>query len=137
MRVADGSSERGRGVMSEPAPTSDCVQVGELPDGGHEFVLDDPVLRSLTVDGRVTLRLGRIDVVVGGPCSLEVDGVCYQLDPSTPETPTPLLSCFPGTARWVWSSPDGRLTLDSMQGQRLVVSGTVVPTAWSVGGGRT
>ncbi len=116
---------------------SDGVLVRELPDGGHEFVLEDPVLRSLVVDGGVTLRFGRTDVVVTGLCTLEVDGVRHRLDPGAPETVAPLLSCYPGTARWVWSSPDGRLTIVLMQGQRLVVPHPVVPCAWSVGGRST
>ncbi len=116
---------------------SDGVLVRELPDGGHEFVLGDPVLRSLTVGGGVTLRLGRIDVVVTGPCTLEVDGVSHRLDPGRPDTLAPLLSCVPGAARWVWSSPDGRLTLDFMQGQRLVVPGAAGPGTWWVEGGST
>jgi hypothetical protein len=112
---------------------SDGVVLRELPDGGHEFVLDDPVLRALEVHGGVTLRFGRTDVVVTGPCALEVDGVGHRLDPWAPDTLAPLLSCLPGTARWLWASPDGRLTLVLMQGQRLVVPGPPAPPAWRVG----
>ena len=113
---------------------SDSVLVRELPDGGHEFVLEDPVLQSLVIDGGVTLRFGRTDVVVRVPCALEVDGIGHRLDPRAPESLAPILSCHPGTARWVWSSVDGRLTVVWMQGQCLVVPEPPEPWAWSVGG---
>ena len=112
---------------------SDGVLVRELPDGGREFVLEDPVLRALVLDGRVTLRFGRTDVVITGPCTLEIDGTGHRLDPGTPDSLAPLLSCYPGTARWVWASPDGRLSVVLMQGQRLVVPSPPVPIAWAVG----
>ena len=112
---------------------SDGVVLRELPDGGHEFVLEDPVLAALEVDESVTLRFGRSDVTVSGPFALEVDGVLHRLDPSDLGSLAPLLSCIPGAARWVWASPDGRLTLEFMQGQRLVVPGPTRQSYWSVG----
>jgi len=105
----------------------------EQPDGGLEFVLEDPVLSCLVVDDRVTLRFGRTEVVVADPFDLEVDGVGHRLDPRRPETLGPLLALYPGTARWLWATPDGRLVLVLMQGQRLVVPGPAVRSAWSVG----
>jgi Family of unknown function (DUF6188) len=108
----------------------------ELPDGGLEFVLDDPVLSCLVVDDRVTLRFGQTDVVVAEPFELEVDGVGHLLDPRRHDTLGPLLATYPGTARWLWASPDGRLTLVFMQGQRLVAPGPTVRSAWSISGSR-
>ena len=111
----------------------DGHRLRELPDGGLEFVLEDPVLTCLVVDDRVTLRFGRTDVVVADPFELEVDGVGHRLDPHRHDTLGPLLATYPGTARWLWASPDGELTLVFMQGQRLVVPGPAVRSAWSVG----
>ena len=105
-----------------------------MPDGGLEFVLDDPVLSCLVIDDRVTLRFGKTDVVVAEPFELEVDGVGHCLDPRRHDTLAPLLATYPGTARWLWASPDGQLTLVFMQGQRLVAPGPTVRSAWSVGG---
>jgi hypothetical protein len=105
----------------------------ELPDGGQEFVLKDPVLRSLEVDGVVTLRFGMTEVSVSGPFTLEVDGVTHRLDPSVAESLAPLLSCIPGAARWVWASPEGCLTVEMMQGQRLIAPGPARQPWWSVG----
>ena len=104
----------------------------ELPDGGHEFVLEDPVLRALEVDEEVTLRFGRTEVTVSGPFALEVDGIAHRLDPCLPESLAPLLFCLPGAARWVWASPDGWLTVELMQGQRLVAPGPSRQPWWSV-----
>ena len=78
-------------------------------DLGAEVVLADPVLTALVVGGSVTLRFGRTEVAVSGPCTLWVDGVPHLLDPRYADTLAPLLSCLPGSARWVWSGPDGRL----------------------------
>lgn len=105
----------------------------ELPDGGLEFLLEDPILACLLVGEQVTLRFGCTDVVVADPFDLEVDGVGYHLDPHRPDTLGPLLATFPGAARWLWASPNGALTLVFMQGQRLVVPGPAVRNAWSVG----
>ena len=77
----------------------------ELPDGGFEFVLEDPVLTCLVVDDRVTLRFGRTDVVVADRFELEVDGVHHHLDPRRPETLAPLLATYPGAARWLHATP--------------------------------
>ncbi len=108
------------------------VLTRELPDGGQEFVLDDPVLARLVLDGRVTFRFGLIDVTVSGCFDLEVDQVRYRCDPGRPDTLAPLLALCPGTARWLWARPDGTLTLECMQGQRLVVPAPVPAATWSV-----
>ena len=112
---------------------SEGVLVRPLPDRASEFVLEDPVLASIVIDGRVTLRFGRIDVMLAGPFSLRVDGIDHWLDPGATGTLAPLLSSFPGSARWLWASPLGELTLVMMQGQRLAVPGAPVPSAWTVG----
>ncbi len=112
---------------------SGSTYLRELPDGGLEFVLEDPALTCLVVADRVTLRFGGTDVVVADPFELEVDGECHLLDPRRPETLSPLLATYPGTARWMHATPDGELTLVFMQGQRLVVPGPAVRRAWSVG----
>ena len=108
------------------------VLTRELPDGGREFVLDDPVLARLVLDGRVTFRFGPVDVSVSGPFDLEVDQVGYHCDPGRPDTLAPLLALYPGTARWLWVGRDGTLTLEFMQGQRLTVPAPVPVVTWSV-----
>jgi len=112
---------------------SDGVLVRELPDGGREFVLEDPVLTRLTLDGRVGLRFGATDVIVSGPFDLEVDGVHHRLDPLRVHSLAPLLATYPGTVRWLWSSPDGSLHLQFMQGQHLVVPDHPAAPVWTVG----
>jgi len=71
----------------------------ELPDGGVEFVLENPVLTGVVVADRVVLRFGATDVVVADPFELEVDEVGHRLDPARPETLGPLLAVYPATAR--------------------------------------
>ena len=111
----------------------DGVLLRVLPDGGHEFVLQDPELACIVLDGRVTLCFGRTSVTVAGPFDLELDGIHHWLDPRCTESLSPLLWSYPGSARWLWASPFDELTLVLMQGQRLVVPGLPVPSAWSVG----
>ena len=108
-------------------------QLRDLPDGGVEFVLDDPVLGGVVVADRVVLRFGTTDVVVADRFDLEVDGVGHRLDPARPETLAPLLAVYPATARWLYATPDGGLVLVLLQGQRLVVPGPAVRRSWVVG----
>jgi hypothetical protein len=105
----------------------------ELPDRSIEFLLEDPELTGVVVADRVILRFGATDVVVADPFELEVDGVGHRLDPTRPETLGPLLALYPGTARWLYASPDGRLVLVLQQGGRLVVPGPAVRRSWFVG----
>jgi hypothetical protein len=112
----------------------DGVLIRELPDGGHEFVLADPVLASIIVDRRATLRFGRTHVTLAAPFDLQVDGVDHRLVPGSTDSLAPLLSCYPGSARWLWSSPAGALHLVLMQGQRFVVPDPGGDRAWTVGG---
>lgn len=113
---------------------SDGVLVRGLPDGGHEFVLEHPVLSRLSIDGRVTFVFGPTEVTVSGPFTLEVDGVGHLLDPRCTESLAPVLATYPGTARWLWASSDGVLHLTLMQGQHLVVAAPLEGPAWTVGG---
>jgi hypothetical protein len=112
---------------------SDGALRRELPDGGHQFVLEDPVLDRIVIDDRVTLCFGRTEVTVSGLFTFEVDRVGHRLDPGFPDSLAPLLAAYPGSARWLWASPEGELTLVLMQGQRLVVPEAPAPGAWSVG----
>ena len=104
--------------------------IRELPDGGKEFVLDDPVLAWIQIDIRVHLRFGAAEVVLGGPFDVNLDGIVYRLDPQRVEGLGPVLALFPGTARWLWSAPDGWLTLVFEHGARLRVGPGGPPGAW-------
>jgi hypothetical protein len=84
----------------EHGSVSDGALRRELPDGGHQFVLEDPVLDRIVIDDRVTLCFGRTEVTVSGLFTFEVDRVGHRLDPG-----------YPGSARWLWASPEGELTL--------------------------
>jgi hypothetical protein len=109
-----------------------CV-IRELPDGGREFVLEDPVLACIQVDAACRLRFGLTDVAVGSQFSVEIDGIGHRLDPRRTGELGPLLALYPGTARWLWASPEGMLTLVFENGSRLTVVPEVIAPAWSVG----
>jgi len=111
----------------------DGCDIRELPDGGQEFVLDDPVLAHIQVDVACWLTFGVIDVVIASSFTVEIDGIGYRLDPRRTEELGPLLALYPGTARWLWSSPEGVLTLVFENGSRLIVIPEVTDPAWSVG----
>ncbi len=106
--------------------------IRELPDGGREFLLVDPVLAWVRIDDRVHLRFGPAEIVLGGPFDVVVDGVGHHLDPRRAEELGPVLALFPGTARWLWAGPDGRLTLEFEHGGRLGVRPGGPPGAWAV-----
>jgi hypothetical protein len=116
-----------------PTTGSEGFHLRDMPDGGVEFVLRDPVLTGVVVADRVTLCFGATEVVVTDPFDLEVDGVGHRLDPARPQTLGPLLAVYPATARWLYATPDGGLVLVLLQGQRLVVPGPAVRRSWVVG----
>jgi Family of unknown function (DUF6188) len=109
-----------------------CV-IRELPDGGSEFVLDEPTLSFIRVDRQSRLQFGRTDVVVGGPFLLRLDGIDHRLDPRHTDTLGPLLVLYPGTVRWLWATPDGDLLAVFENGSRLSVPTDRTGTSWSVG----
>jgi len=111
--------------------------IRELPDGGKEFVLDDPVLAWIQIDARIHLRFGAVEVVLGGPFDVDLDGIVHRLDPQRVEGLGPLLALFPGTARWLWAAPDGYLQLVFEHGARLRVAPGGPAGAWALeAGGR-
>jgi uncharacterized protein DUF6188 len=109
-----------------------CV-IRELPDGGSEFVLDEPTLSFVRVDRQSRLQFGRTEVVVGGPFSVSVDGVEHRLDPRHTDTLGPLLVLYPGTVRWLWATADGDLQVTFENGSRLFVPTDRTGASWSVG----
>jgi len=107
--------------------------IRDLPDGGSEFVLDEPTLSFIRVDRQSRLQFGRTEVVVGGPFLLRLDGVDHRLDPRRTDTLGPLLVLYPGTVRWLWAGPEGDLRAIFEDGSRLVVPTDRSGTSWSVG----
>lgn len=59
--------------------------IRELPGGGKEFVLDDPVLAWIQINVRVHLRFGEAEVVLGGPFDVNSDDIVHRLDPQRVE----------------------------------------------------
>jgi len=109
-----------------------CV-LRELPDGGTEFVLDDPALSYIRVDRQCRLQFGRTEVVIAGPFVLWLDGIRHRLDPRRTDTLGPLLVLYPGTVRWLWATPEGDLQAVFESGSRLRVPTDRSGTSWSVG----
>ena len=105
----------------------------ELPDGGQEFVVEDGALSFIRIDERSRLDFGGTEVVIGGPFVVCVDGVTHHLDPRRPDALGPLLSLFPGSLRWLWTSIDGVLTAVFENGATLTVRPDPVREAWSIG----
>jgi len=108
-------------------------RIRELPDGGREFVLDDPTLSSIRIDHQSTLSFGRTEVMIGGPFVLERDGVVHHLSPRRWAALGPLVALYPSSVRWLWTSADGELTLVFHHGAVLAVPPDPADPAWSVG----
>jgi Family of unknown function (DUF6188) len=107
--------------------------IRELPDGGSEFVLDEPTLSYLRIDHRSKLQFGATEVAIGTPFTLEVEGLTHRLDPQRWDALGPLVALFPGTLRWLWTSPHGQLTAVFKNGATVTVVPDPVSKAWSVG----
>src|SRR5580692_7399057 len=91
-------------------PVPDGLQIRELPDGGKEFVLDDPALSFIRIDDQSRLQFGDTEMVIGIPFTLELDGNVHHLDPQRTDALGPLVALYPSTMRWLWTSVDGELT---------------------------
>lgn len=109
------------------------ARIRELPDGGREFVLDEPTLSFIRIDYQSRLQFGETEVVIGSPFELEMDGVVHHLDPRRWEALGPLVALFPGTLRWLWTSAHGALTAVFQNGARVRVTPDAMTRAWSVG----
>jgi hypothetical protein len=107
--------------------------IRELPDGGSEFVLEQPAVSFIRVDDQSKLQFGETELVIGAPFRLEIDGVLHHLDPHHSKGLGPLLGLYPSTARWVWTSAGGDLTAVFNGGAALAVSPDPALRAWSVG----
>jgi hypothetical protein len=142
LRRADGDDGRagpdrpGRAAPSgkrDHGPVVEGCQIRELPDGGSEFVLDEPALSFIRVDYRSKLQFGRTEVVIGGPFELEINGVVHHLDPQRWDALGPLVALFPGSVRWLWASAQGDLTAVFEGGAKVMVAPDAMSKAWSVG----
>jgi hypothetical protein len=111
----------------------DGCRIRELPDGGREFVLDDPVLAFIQIDDQSRLRFGRTEIVIGSPFVLEMGGAVHHLSPQRWGALGPLLALYPSSVRWLWTSADGELTVVFHHGAVLTVTPDGSNTAWSVG----
>jgi hypothetical protein len=112
---------------------ADGCQIRELPDGGQEFVLDDPSLSFIRIDGQSRLQFGETEVIISTRFAVVRDGKVHQLDPGRTGGLGPLVSLFPGTARWMWTSAEGSLTVVFANGDFVSVDPAPAARAWSVG----
>jgi hypothetical protein len=120
-------------VRREHGPVEQGFLIRELPDGGSEFVLDEPDLSFLRIDHRSTLQFGATEVAIDTAFTLELRGRTYALDPRQWDALGPLVALYPGTIRWLWTSQEGELTAVFTTGATVSVSPDPVARAWSVG----
>jgi Family of unknown function (DUF6188) len=107
--------------------------IRELPDGGKEFVLEEPTLSYIRIDEQPRLQFGETEVVIGIHFTLEVDGNLHHLDPNRSDELGPLVGLYPSTMRWLWTSAEGELTAVFEGGATLRVTPDSMTKAWSVG----
>jgi Family of unknown function (DUF6188) len=107
--------------------------IRELPDGGREFVLEEPALSFIRIDHQSRLRFGRTEVMIGGPFTLELGGTVHHLSPQRWGALGPLVALYPSSVRWLWSSAQGELKMVFQHGAVLTVPTDPISTAWSVG----
>ena len=111
----------------------DGCHIRELPDGGREFVLDEPSLSFIRVDHQSRLQFGRTEVAIGSPFIVAYGDTVHRLDPRRREALGPLLALFPGALRWLWTSAEGELAAVFQSGAKVTVPPDPVSKAWSVG----
>ena len=70
--------------------------------------------------------------MLSSPFDLVVDGIGYRLDPRRIEGLGPVLTLYPGAARWLCVTEDGRLTLMFEHSARLEVRPGGPADAWAV-----
>ena len=90
-------------------------------------------LSFIRIDEQSRLDFGGTEVVIGGPFEVRADGVTHRLDPRRAEALGPLLSLFPGSLRWLWTSAEGVLVAVFENGATLTVGPDPLREAWSVG----
>ncbi len=117
----------------EHGAVADGFRIRELPDGGSEFVLDQPSLSFIRVDEQSKLQFGETELAIGAPYRLELDGVVHHLDPRHWNHLGPLVALYPSTVRWVWTSAVGELTAVFEGGAALSVSPDPIVRAWTLG----
>jgi Family of unknown function (DUF6188) len=108
-------------------------QIRELPDGGQEFVLDEPSLSFIRIDRQSRLQFGDTEVVISSRFAVVRDGNVHRLDPQQSVGLGPLVSLFPATVRWMWTSPEGSLSVVFQNGAVVSVDPDPSVRAWSVG----
>jgi hypothetical protein len=111
----------------------DGCWIRELPDGGREFVLDEPSLSFIRIDDQSRLQFGDTEVVIDGPFEVVTASRTHYLDPRHTDSLGPLVSLFPGEVRWLWTSAHGDLTAVFASGVTVTVSPDPFVRAWSVG----
>jgi hypothetical protein len=122
-----------KSVKREHGQVVDGCRIRELPDGGREFVLDEPALSYIRIDHQARLQFGRTEVAIGSPFLLAMAGAVHRLDPEQPGTLGPLLALFPGSLRWLWASAGGELAAVFDNGAQVTVVPDRAGQAWSVG----
>jgi hypothetical protein len=134
-RLLGHARHAAQSVKREHGQVVDGCRIRELPDGGREFVLDQPVLSYIRIDHQARLQFGRAEVAIGSPFVLAMAGAVHRLDPQQRSTLGPLLALFPGSLRWLWASAGGELTALFDNGAKVAVATDPVGKAWSVGAG--
>ncbi len=101
-----------------------------LPDGGTEFVLDEPDLSFIRIDDRLKLQFGFTQLAIDR--HFAVSGSSHALDPRRRDQLGPAIALFPATLRWLWTSVGGDLTAIFMSGVKLAVAHDPTAQAWSI-----
>ncbi len=120
-------------MRCEHGAVVDGCRIRELPDGGREFVLDEPGLSFIRIDTQSRLQFGRTEVVIASPFVLELKGTVHFLDPRRHDALGPLVALYPGTVRWLWTSLQGEMTVVFRNGNTVRVPPAASARAWSVG----
>ena len=76
-------------------PVDEGFLIRELPDGGSEFVLEQPAVSFIRVDDQSKLQFGETELVIGAPFRLEIDGAVHYAGSAPLDGLGPLLGLYP------------------------------------------
>lgn len=114
--------------------TWEGCEIRAQPDGGREFLLADPALSYIRIDGQSRLHFGKAELAIECPFTLQVGDTVHQLDPQDRASIGPLLTLYPDTITQLLMSSGGTLRATFASGALLTVEPHPRFEAWNICG---
>jgi hypothetical protein len=100
--------------------------------GNRVLAIEETDLTYIRIDHQARLQFGEVEIVIGCPFVLTVDGVVHQLDPEARSDLGPFLALYPGSLSAAYVSSRATLNLEFTSGATVVVPPDPQYEAWEV-----